>query len=239
MSNTAQLLRVQSQNPRCHTHHFGRRSRELIEALESPRLRELAKRGDIHLIRRGDLVMAEGEPGDALVILLDGRLRVYSTSGGLRPREVTYGLCNSGQVVGEMSLDGAPRSASVVALCASWCCFVSRDELMAFISEEPMFAHDLMEAVVVRARQATRTIQKVLFSDTFGRLREFLLSNTEPLPDGRLLVKDRMTHALIAQHIGASREMVTRLLRDLMVGGHLERNEQRQLVINPPLPKRW
>jgi len=239
MSNTAQLLRVQPLNRMKHSRNFGLRSKELVEALPSYRLRELAKRGEIQLLQRGDLLMMEGEPGDALVILLDGRLRVYSTSGGLRPREVTYGVCSSGEVVGEMSLDGSPRSASVVALCASWCCFVPRDELMVFISEEPMFAHDLMEAVVVRARQATRTIQRVLFSDTFGRLREFLLSNAELLPDGRLLVKDRMTHALIAQHIGASREMVTRLLGDLMVGGHLERNEQRQLVINPPLPKRW
>lgn len=142
-------------------------------------------------------------------------------------------------MVGEMSLDGGPRSASVVALQPTWCSIVLRTDLMEFIREEPLFVQDMLGAVVGRARLATHALRQAFFTDTYSRLRDLLLRNALPLPDGRLLVKDRMTHALMAQQIGASREMVSRLFKDLMEGGYVSRNERRQYVLNPPIPSRW
>lgn len=211
----------------------------LIQMLPSSRLRLLATQGDVRLFSRHALVLQEGMPGGALVIVLDGRLRVFSSSGGQRPREVTYGICGPGDIVGEMSLDGGPRSASVMALHASWCCLVQRHQLLDFIAQEPSFALDLMDTVVARARLATRTVRQVLFTDTYGRLCELLTRNTERMPDGRLLVRERMTHSLMAQQIGSSREMVSRLLKDLMIGGYISRDERRHYFICRPLPLRW
>ena len=214
-------------------------ARTLIDALSSARLRQLAQQGDIRLFHRHAVVLQEGMPGDDLAIILDGRLRVYSNSGGSRPREVTYGICGPGDVVGEMSLDGDVRSASVQALHPSWCSVVTRAQLLDFIAQEPAFALDLLAMVVARARLATQTVRQVLFTDTYGRLCELLMRNTEHLPDGRLLVRERMTHALMAQQIGSSREMVSRLLKDLIIGGYIARNERRQYFICAPLPLRW
>jgi CRP/FNR family cyclic AMP-dependent transcriptional regulator len=211
----------------------------LIGRLPNARLRLLASQGDVRLFPRHAMVLHEGEPGEELVIVLDGRLRVFSNSGGTRPREVTYGICGAGQMVGEMSLDGGERSASVMALHASWCSVVSRLQLLDFIAQEPVFALDLLATVVARARQATRTVRQVLFTDTYGRLCELLTRQTERLPDGSLLVRERMTHALMAQQIGCSREMVSRLLKDLLIGGYLRCNERRQYIICAPLPLRW
>jgi CRP/FNR family cyclic AMP-dependent transcriptional regulator len=225
--------------PTTDAHHRTADVRTLIDRLPNPRLRSLAQQGDICLIPRHAMVLHEEEPGGELVIVLDGRLRVFSTSGGSRPREVTYGICGAGQVVGEMSLDGGSRSASVVALHASWCSVVSRLQLLDFIAREPTFALDLLSTVVARARLATRTVRQVLFTDTYGRLCELLTRHTERLPDGRLLVRERMTHALMAQQIGCSREMVSRLIKDLLIGGYLSRDERRQYYICAPLPLRW
>jgi CRP/FNR family cyclic AMP-dependent transcriptional regulator len=230
---------MKPQPPAVVTHHRAADAQAFIDRLSNPRLRLLAQQGDICLIPRHAMVLFEGEPGEELVIVLEGRLRVFSNSGGPRPREVTYGVCGAGQVVGEMSLDGGPRSASVVALHASWCSVVSRLQLLDYIAREPLFALDLLAVMVARARHATRTVRQVLFTDTYGRLCELLTRHTDPLPDGRLLVRERMTHALMAQQIGCSREMVSRLLKDLLIGGYLSCNDRRQYIICAPLPLRW
>jgi CRP/FNR family cyclic AMP-dependent transcriptional regulator len=220
-------------------HHRVSDARALMEALPNVRLRRLAQQGDIRLFHRHTVILHEGMPGEDLIIILDGRLRVYSNSGGSRPREVTYGICGPGDMVGEMSLGGDVRSASVQALQPSWCSVVPRPQLLDFIAQEPAFALDLLATVVARARLATQTVRQVLFTDTYGRLCELLTRHTERLPDGRLLVRERMTHALMAQQIGSSREMVSRLLKDLIIGGYIARNERRQYFICAPLPLRW
>jgi CRP/FNR family cyclic AMP-dependent transcriptional regulator len=220
-------------------HHRLSDAQALINTLPTARLRRLAQQGDVRLFHRHAVMLQEGAPGEELIILLEGRLRVYSNSGGSRPREVTYGICGPGDVVGEMCLDGEVRSASVQALHPSWCSVVPRAQLLDFIAQEPAFALDLLATVVARARLATQTVRQVLFTDTYGRLCELLTRHTERLPDGRLLVRDRMTHALMAQQIGSSREMVSRLLKDLIIGGYISRNERRQYFICAPLPLRW
>jgi CRP/FNR family transcriptional regulator, cyclic AMP receptor protein len=221
------------------SHHRLADAQALINTLPSARLRRLAQLGDTRLFHRHTVLLQEGTPGEDLVIILEGRLRVFSNSGGSRPREVTYGICGPGDVVGEMSMGGDLRSASVQALTPTWCSVVARAQLLGFIAQEPAFALDLLATVVARARLATQTVRQVLFTDTYGRLCELLTRNTERLPDGRLLVRERMTHALMAQQIGSSREMVSRLLKDLIIGGYISRNERRQYFICAPLPLRW
>lgn len=221
------------------SHHRLADAQALINTLPNARLRRLAQLGDTRLFHRHTVLLQEGTPGEDLVIILEGRLRVFSNSGGSRPREVTYGICGPGDVVGEMSMGGDLRSASVQALTPTWCSVVARAQLLGFIAQEPAFALDLLATVVARARLATQTVRQVLFTDTYGRLCELLTRNTERLPDGRLLVRERMTHALMAQQIGSSREMVSRLLKDLIIGGYISRNERRQYFICAPLPLRW
>jgi CRP/FNR family cyclic AMP-dependent transcriptional regulator len=211
----------------------------LYANLDAPRLESLARRGELRVFRRHAHLMEEGQEGDDLFILLSGRVRVYASSGGPKPREMTHGICGPGQFVGEMSLHHKKRSASVEALQTTTCAQVTRDKVMAFIQEEPEFALDLLRRVTDRARQATRTARQVLFTDTYGRLCELLTRNTSALADGRLQLRDRLTHAQMAQQIGCSREMVSRLLKDLTVGGYVQREAERQYFVCKALPLRW
>ena len=120
----------------------------------SPLLRELAARGVRYTYRKGRLLIAEGEPGDAIYIILSGRLRAFSVDAA-KDREITYGTYGPGEYVGEMSLDGGPRSASVEAEQRSECALVSRATLLDFIAEQPAFAFELLGKVIGRARAAT------------------------------------------------------------------------------------
>lgn len=200
-------------------------------------LRELARRGMARLYRRGTVLIHEGEQGDTLFIILRGRLRVFSA--GEAGREITYGVYTPGEYVGEMSLDGGLRSASVVTLEDSLCAMVTRQTLTAFIAERPEFAFDLLAKVIGRARAATVTARQLALNDVYGRLRALLLDLSEPDGDGEArLVPERLTHQEMAHRLGCTREMVGRLMKQLERGDYVA-NAGEGLRILRRLPPRW
>ncbi|MBS0435594.1 MAG: Crp/Fnr family transcriptional regulator [Proteobacteria bacterium] len=199
-------------------------------------LQPLARQGVLQHYRRGALLIEEGDRGDALFILLAGRLRAFSAD--LRGREITYGLYGPGEYLGEMSLDGGPRSASVEAVEPSLCAMVTRQTLLAHIAREPAFAFELMAKVIRRARAATLSARQLALEDAYGRLKALLDDAAAAQPDGTRLVGEPMTHREIAARLGCSREMVSRLLKDLAAGGYVTERDGR-LQLNAPLPSRW
>ena len=102
----------------------------------SESLRLLAERAELRRYRKGMLLIEEGDRGDTLYIILVGSLRAFAI--GERDREITYGVYGPGEYIGEMSLDGGPRSASVIALEPSVCAVVTQTTLLAFIAERPI-----------------------------------------------------------------------------------------------------
>ena len=203
----------------------------------SPLLRELAARCVRYTYRKGRLLIAEGEPGDALYIILGGRLRAFSVDPA-KDREITYGTYGPGEYVGEMSLDGGARSASVEAVQRTECALVSRATLTAFIGEHPAFAFELLAKVIGRARVATVTARQLALNDCYGRLRAVLESLAVPAPEGGRLIRSPPTHLALSQQIGCTRAMVTRLLNELERHGALERT-LRDWRLQSALPQRW
>ncbi|HET7865296.1 MAG TPA: cyclic nucleotide-binding domain-containing protein, partial [Burkholderiaceae bacterium] len=122
-------------------------------------LRALAARGSTRRYRRGTVLIEEGDLSDSLYIILSGRLRAYSAASN--GREITYGVYGAGDYLGEMSLDGGPRSASVITLEASVCAVVTRHTLTQHIAEYPEFAFELLAKVIRRARAATLSAKQL------------------------------------------------------------------------------
>lgn len=226
----------------------------LLQAISDQRLRGLAARGVLRSYRRNTLLMQEGDKGSTVLVVLAGRLKAYSDGAGhanprrlasatrtrvTAPREITYGVYGPGDLVGEMTLDGGPRSASVIALEPVVCSIISREAIRDYIGEEPEFAFDLLTRVIVRARRATRTTRGLVLDDAYGRLSELLLAQAEEQPDGTRRIPHRLTHQDIANRIGCSREMVSRLLKDLESGGYVVIDAQRRYVLKQPLPAQW
>lgn len=187
--------------------------------------------------RRGALLIQEGETGDTIYIVLQGRLRTFL--GDDAGKELTLGTSGPLDYVGEMSLDGGPRSANVEATEASTCSVVSRATLLAYIAEHPEFALVLMARLIRRVRLATESARSVALIDVYGRLTRLLdqLAH-EPNALGERPLRERMTHQALAQHLACSREMVSRLLKDLEKGGYIEVRE-RWIHLLRPLPARW
>ena len=206
------------------------------EALLAPELAQLAEAGKKREYRKGTMLINEGDEGDTLFVILSGRVKVFANDS--HDREVTYGVYGPGNYFGEMSLDGGPRSASVITLEPTVCSVVTKRALREFMLERPEFSFHLLTTVIHRARQATRIARSLALDDVYSRLIDFLGNNSRPQPDGTQLIPERITHQEIASRIGASREMVSRILKDLETGGFLAMQEHR-LVLLGKLPERW
>jgi CRP/FNR family cyclic AMP-dependent transcriptional regulator len=208
-------------------------------SVTDPSLRALAERGVVRRYRRGTIVIDEGDTGDTLFVVLTGRLRVFSSGGdGARDREVTFNVHGPGECVGEMSLDGGPRSASVITVEPSTCSVITRATLREQIARDPDLALLLISRVIRRARLATESARGMATLDVYGRLVRRLEALAVDDGTGRRRVPERTTHAMLASEIGCSREMVSRLLKDLTGGGYVG-VEDRRLVLLRALPRSW
>ncbi len=205
-------------------------------ALSEP-LRLLAQRGELRRYAKGALPIQEGDHGDTLLIIASGRLRAFSVHEG-NGREITYGSYGPGEYVGEMSLDGGPRSASVMAIEPSLCAVVTRRTIEQFIAEHPAFAFELLAKVIRRARSATLTARQMALNDVYGRLKALLESMAQVQADGTRVIPERLTQQEIANRIGCTREMVGKVMRDLEGGGYIGEADK-ALVLLRGLPARW
>jgi len=199
-------------------------------------VRLLAIRGDPRRYRKGAILIHEGDTGDTLYIVLSGRIKVYCMD--THDREITFGVFGPGEYVGEMALDGGPRSASVITLEPTICAVVTRHALLEFIGEHPDFALALLSRVIQRLRLATRDARNLAFIDVYGRLTSLLNQLAVMRPDGRRGIAERITHQEIASRVGCSREMVSRILKDLTNGGYIT-VEDRRIVLIGKFPPGW
>jgi CRP/FNR family cyclic AMP-dependent transcriptional regulator len=217
------------------TPSFTAEQTRLLTTLD-PALRALALRGTVRNYRKNTVILEEGDAGDALFVVLQGSVKVYAmdTNG----RELTYGTIGAGDYFGEMSLDGGVRSASVMTLESCSCAVVNRDSVREHLAEEPQFALDLVAQVIRRARAATETARSMALLDVYGRVIAELERPEGPGKTDAPVVLKPITHLSIATRVGASREMVSRLLKDLEKGGYVELGVKK-ITLLKKLPARW
>jgi CRP/FNR family transcriptional regulator, cyclic AMP receptor protein len=153
-------------------------------------------------------------------------------------REVTYATYGPGEYVGEMGLDGGPRSANVETLQTSLVAVVRRDTLQRHLDAEPQFAFELLTKVIRRARAATLGLKQIALNDVYGRLKALLESLTEAQADGSRVADPAPSHKEMSQTLGCGREMISRVMKDLERGGYVEVG-RRRVVLKKPLPAKW
>jgi len=207
-----------------------------IEALADPLVRDLARGGQVRSMARNTVFIQEGETGDSLYVILSGRVKVFVADAD--GREMVLDFHGPGDYVGEMSLDGRPRSASVMAVEPTVCSVLTRDALRAAIVSNPDLAMNLICTLIERARIATENVRSLALMDVYGRVARLLLSLAVEQPGGRMVVPERLTQQDIADRVGASRDMVSRIFKDLTTGGYVTVVD-RQITINRRPPARW
>ena len=169
---------------------------------------------------RSTTVMASGDPTDSLYIVLSGRLKVMMSDA--EGKEVILSILGPGEFFGEMGLiDDAPRSASVVSIEACELLSIAKRDFKKSLAENFEMNMAVMRGLVRRLREADRKIGSLALLDVYGRVARLLLDMAENV-NGEKIVTKRLPKQDIAKMIGASREMVSRVMKDLQTGGYIE-----------------
>ena len=196
------------------------RSVPLFASFPEEPLRTLATVVSRRTATRGSIIMAAGDPTDSLYIILSGRFKVMMSDAD--GKEVILSILGPGEFFGEMGLiDDAPRSASVVAIEPCELLVITRRDFKKCMTENADMAMAVMKGLVRRLREADRKIGSLALLDVYGRVARLLLDMSETV-DGQKMVTKRLPKQDIAKMIGASREMVSRVMKDLQTGGYIE-----------------
>jgi CRP/FNR family cyclic AMP-dependent transcriptional regulator len=198
-------------------------------------VRELASLGRVRSYPRHTVFITEGDSSDSVFVILSGKVKIFisDTEG----HEMILDTHGPGEYVGEMALDGKPRSASVMTLEPSTFSVVQREPLLEAIRRKPDFALEIISRIIDRARLATNSVKDLALLDVYGRVARLLL-NMAVEKEGKLVIPEKLTQQEIAERVGASRDMVSRIFRDLTQGGYIT-VEHRFITINKRPPARW
>ena len=206
-----------------------------LQGIEDSFVRELASLGRVRTYPKNSVFITEGDSSDSLFVVLKGKVKVFVSDN--EGHEMILDTHGPGEYVGEMALDGNPRSASVMTLEPTTFSVEARDPIREAIRQNPDFALDMISKIIDRARLATNSVKDLALLDVYGRVARLLL-NMSVEKDGKLLIPEKLTQQEIAERVGASRDMVSRIFRDLTAGGYIT-VENRFITINKKPPARW
>ena len=206
-----------------------------VEVLPQPLLEKITAVATVRTFPKRAIIVTEGDETDSLYVVLSGKARVYVADE--KGREVQLNQLGPGEYFGEVTLDGGPRSASVMAVEDTRCAIVKRGEFTPFLEAHPELALHIVRKLAHRVRELTENVRSLALMDVYGRVARLLLELAEE-KEGKLVIDEALTHRDIAARVGASREMISRIFSDLSEGGY-ERREDGHLIIARKPPPRW
>jgi CRP/FNR family cyclic AMP-dependent transcriptional regulator len=207
----------------------------LFEGVAEPELRSLAERTVTRSYPKQTILVSEGDESDSLYLILAGRVKVYlSDEAG---KELILAIKGAGQYFGEMVLDSQPRSASVMTLEPAQFAILSRADFKAFLLSHATVSLQLIQNLIRVARGLNRSVRNLAMLDVYGRVARILIELAVE-QNGKMVILEKLTQKDIAARVGASREMINRILRDLTAGGYVSVEDGR-ITINKAPPARW
>ncbi len=204
-------------------------------ALDERELRTLSDHATVQTYPKNTVVVNEGDSTDAVFIIKTGRVKVFLR--GKDDKELVLNFHGPGEYFGELALNDAPRSASVVTLERTTVLIIPKPDFKHFLSANSDFALRLINRLMGRVRLLTENVRNLALLDVYGRVARLLLDLAVER-DGRLIIVEKLSQKDIADRVGASREMISRIFKDLVAGGYVE-VQQRRITINRDLPPHW
>jgi len=207
----------------------------LFQGLTAETLAKIESRAVPRSYPRNAVVITEGDEATSMFIILSGSVKVYHTEAD--GKETMLNTLSAGLHFGELALvDDAPRSASVMTLEASRLLVLSKAAFKECLAESPEIAYHLIGSLAHEVRRLTETVN-MMSRDVYGRIKG-LLESIAVEREGVLVTDQPMTQQDIANRIASSREMVSRVLKELKSGGYIEEQDKR-ILIKKKLPANW
>lgn len=207
-----------------------------FEGLSDQQIGLLTDRAAIRTYPKGAIIVSEGDEGNSLFVIQSGSVKAFlSDENG---REVVLSTQGPGEYFGDLALfDDAPRSASIMTLEPCKVMVITKAQLREAIKEDPEIGFALLHGLAKRVRILTENVRTMALLDVFGRLVKTLYMLAEE-KDGALVIDQRLTQQDLANRIGASREMVSRIMHDLTEGGYVGIKAKR-ITILKKIPSNW
>jgi len=207
----------------------------LFAGLSGEELARIEQHGTVKSYRKNTIVINQGDETCSLYIILSGSVKVFVSSDD--GREAVLNHQGAGDYFGDLALiDKQPRVASVMTTEPSKFMIISRDDFMRCLASHPEIALNLIRPLTSRVRMLARNVSNLALLDVYGRVARTLLQQSHE--ENGQQVTDRLTQQEIADMVGASRAMVSRILKDLKAGGYISVDRKR-ITIHQKLPDRW
>ena len=208
----------------------------LFSGLSSAALAEIEQHSVVKSFKKNAIVINQDDETYSLYVILSGSVKVYIS--GEDGREAVLNHQSAGDYFGDLALiDKQPRVASVMTTEDSSFMVISREDFMLCLSKNPEIAINLIKPMTSRMRMLAKNVSSLALLDVYGRVARVLLEQAKEQGDGTLIT-EKITQQEIADMVGASRAMVSRILKDLKVGGYISIDKKR-ISIHQKLPSRW
>ena len=208
----------------------------IFSSLNDDDLSELSMAAVKKAFLKNTVLLNEGDETDSLYIICSGKVKaIINDENG---KEVILSIFGPGEYFGEIAfIDGERRSATVITREPTEVLIISSGVFRDIFSSNPNMAFNLLVGAVKRLREATKQIESLALMDVYGRVARLLVNYAKPKGD-KLFIEEKLTHQEIANMTGSSREMVSRIFKDLLTGEYIS-IENRHITINKPLPYSW
>lgn len=208
----------------------------LFSGLSEQELEQISQHTITRTYPKNTVIINEGDPAESLYIIIKGKVKIFLNDEA--GKEVIVNCQGAGEYFGELALiDESQRSASVMTMEISTFSVISKHSFHDLLAAHPNIALSLIRDLTQRVRILTDNVKSLALLDVYGRVAKTLLGMATE-HDGKLLIEDKLTQQDLANRIGASREMVSRILKDLAAGGYISM-ERKHIVINERLPKHY
>jgi CRP/FNR family cyclic AMP-dependent transcriptional regulator len=207
----------------------------LFAGLTADELVVLTRQARVRAYRKNTLLMEKGDDASSLYVILSGRVKVFSADDS--GKEITLNELGPRDLVGELALiDNSKRTASVMTAENSRCLVLPKSSFLEFVRARPEVALRLLTVLAERVRRLTEEVERLALRDVYGRLVDTL--NARAVDEDDRLITDALTQRELAALVGASREMVSRIFKDLKAGGYIALDGKRVVILRK-LPDRW
>jgi CRP/FNR family cyclic AMP-dependent transcriptional regulator len=207
----------------------------LFAALDAESAASLEATMTRRTLARGHAVFREGDAGDRLFVILDGKVKISRAAAD--GRENLLAVLGTAEMFGELSLfDPGPRTASATTVTASTLASLDHDDLRPLLIERPGVAVQLLKALAQRLRRTNEAMADLVFTDVPGRVAKALLDLSAKFgvpEDGNTRVRHDLTQEELAQLVGASRETVNKALSEFAHRGWLQVDGRSVLLLEP------
>jgi len=207
----------------------------LFDGLSPEEIKTISAHAKIRTTKKHQSILAKGDATDSLYVVLKGRLKVFIADN--EGKEVILAFLDEGDYFGELALlDQEPRSASVMTTEETKLAHICRADFQKVLSTNHQIALNLLATLARRNRLLAGNVGNLALLDVYGRVAKALLSQAKT--KNGMLITEKMTHQEIANLAGSSREMVSKIIKELKFGGYISIVEKR-IIINTKLPARW